>query len=185
MIFMKVENGVPNGIELELGDIETPLQDLIDEQSFYLVADVTVYDEALEWIDNPSYFLNVDTVEKTFTVTPKTVEEIRSDKKEAFGVDFNADSKLGFTTNDIKMNSDLTDVLRFDGGVRLSENLGNTHMEIRDFDNVVHIVTITEAKNMVDELGANYQMLLSSKWAKSSELDEATTVTAVSAISWA
>ena len=51
--------------------------------------------------------------------------------------------------------------------------------------NVVHIVTITEAKNMVDELGANYQMLLSSKWAKSSELDEATTVTAVSAISWA
>jgi len=186
MIFMKVENDIPNGIELDLGGDETPLQDLIDEQSFYKVDDVTVYDADLQKIEAPiNYTLNDTIVEKAYTVTDKTLIELQSEKKNEMSSGFYIDCKKGFTTNSIKMDSDITDVLSFDGGVRLAENLSSATIDVRDYDNVVHTVTIAESKTMVDDLGVNYQTLLSKKWLKNIAIDSATTVSDVGNVTWA
>ncbi|RLD78820.1 MAG: hypothetical protein DRJ15_10760 [Bacteroidetes bacterium] len=184
MIFMKVENGMPNGVELELGNIQTPTQELIDEQSFYKVVDVTVYDDQTEDISNPSYSLNGTEVHKVFGVTPKTLDTVKYNQIQSILLSFNEKIHLGYPSQSIHMVVDIVNLNALDLLVRNAINTNQTSLHIEDYDNQAHNVSVVNATTMVKELCGYYQSQVDYKLNKYTQIHNATTNQAILNINW-
>lgn len=101
-------------------------------------------------------------------------DDIRKKQKDVILVGFNNALSAGLvTTTTLKMDSTYGDVMKLDGGVRLAEALSHTELTIRDFDNTVVVVSIADAKTIVNELGVNYQTMLQTKWDIQTQIDQA------------
>lgn len=119
-----------------------------------------------EFIDNTNQKV-WDDVNNEVVDKPFSLESYRASKLSEIEQSFSNSLANGYECfNGIKMQALLADIQTFDGGVRLSENLAQTNMMVRDFNNKNHQVSVADAKTMVNELGANYQKLLQNYWAK-------------------
>jgi len=181
---MKVNDGVPSTIELELGDIETPIQDLIDEQSFYKVTDVTVYNELTETISVPTYVLSGVDVLKNHTVTTKPLQTLKDEQKREIERSFFNAQNDEFHTNGVKLLSTIQNVLTFRLLVQHAEDLGETQVNFVDFNNHQATVSLPIAKNMVQDITTNFCVLDNTRGMRFSSIDAATSAAAVLNIIW-
>lgn len=118
--------------------------------------------------------------------TVTDINEVKKSAKEKTKAAFNTALAVGFTcSNGIKMDADRERVQRLDDGTRLAKRLGQTTMNVRDFNNVTQPnVPVADVEKMVDELGANYLAQLEKKWALQDQIEAATTIAEVEAIKW-
>lgn len=89
------------------------------------------------------------------------------------------DISLGF-----KIDFETHNRTEFALGLQLINETGLESMTIRDFDNVNHIITAAEYKQMVLEMAAQFNKLLAEKWTLNKAVEDATTKEEVEAIYW-
>ena len=92
----------------------------------------------------------------------------------------------GYLTNaGITMDAGPEHVRLLDDGYRLAVRLNQTTMDIRDYNNQVHMaVPIADVEAMVTELALNVQAQLAKKWSLEQQIDAAATVAEVDAVVW-
>jgi len=118
--------------------------------------------------------------------TLRTLAEAQTEKKAELKSACESALAAGYTcTNGVTMDSTIDAVQLFREGIRLEQELGNSTITIRDFNNTVHLdVPLSEAVQMARELALNIEAQLSKKWTLQGQVDAALTVAEVDAITW-
>jgi len=132
--------------------------------------DILVKDETGKWIiGNDIYKLNNAKYIKKKEITAK----------------FNNTLRQGYVcSNGIKMNATWEDITKLNSGYNLTLSLNQTEMIVRDYNNNNHTLTVEEVKNMLTELGLNYQEQLKKLWSLKDKVVKATTIEEVKSIKW-
>jgi len=99
---------------------------------------------------------------------------------------FNTTLEAGYATSKgIKMDATIQAISTLNAGHTLAVASGTTTMDIRDYDNVVHIgVAIADVQIMLVELGSNYQVQLNKKWALEAQVKACITQADLDKIVW-
>lgn len=115
-----------------------------------------------------------------------TLDELKREMKECVKIQMEGGDSHGFVCfNGIRMDCRPEDVRRLHDGVVMAAMIGQTTMDIRDFDNVVHYgIPVAEVRQMVKELGNRLAARLKHKWALQKRIDAATTIAEVESIVW-
>jgi len=160
-----------------LGWYDDAINAVVPTPNLQITEDVTVEPNA--------NFVDVDN-NQVILKDLRTLYEVKADKHTEIKNTFNKKLSAGFTcSNGITMDAIIDKVQLLKNGYDLSVKLGLTTMGIRDFYNTVHPGTATtDVATMIDELGVNYQTMLSTKWSYDDAIDACTTITDVLAISW-
>ncbi len=87
-------------------------------------------------------------------------------------------------TSNIKMNATLEDIDKLQKGYDLEVKLGSSKMTIRDYNNDYHTLSLQDVETMLTELGQNYKNQLAKLWKLKDEVEVATSVEELDAISW-
>lgn len=98
---------------------------------------------------------------------------------------FNNEIGLGLTTNAIKMDANHLDISLLQTGYDFAIGLSETSMDIRDFNDVVNAgVPIATVLSMLSDLKSHFRTTLAKKWDLQSQIDAASTISAVESIVW-
>jgi hypothetical protein len=113
-------------------------------------------------------------------------KEIQTQRLSYIKQSFNASLSQGYTcSNGVIMDADMSSISMLNSGYTLAVSAGATTMDIRDYNNVVHnVVAIADVKQMLLELGANFQAQLAKKWQLEEQVNAATTQAQLDAIVW-
>jgi uncharacterized protein (DUF488 family) len=154
MIKVELDNGIP------IGFYNSDISEDIPESAIEITEEE--YQDLLQNPVTKKYDISISQVIDYVPVID--IELSRKIKESEIKGKLDLDLSLGFTTNNIKMDCKLEDIMKFDSGIKLAENLNEIELVIRDFDNISHTVDIAESKIMITELGSYYQSKLSHKW---------------------
>lgn len=79
---------------------------------------------------------------------------------------FEVDLREGFVTsvNYLKFDSGSEDIQNLQMALDLATKMSVGTIDVRDYDNVVHPVTVAELQLIINDLNMNYKALLNQKW---------------------
>jgi len=141
-----------------------------------------------EFIDNPGERVwNPSTLEVDVYTPTLTLTETKDLKQTELKQDWIAEILLGFTcvVNSLKMDVAQLDINLLQSGYDFAVELSEITMNIRDYDNVVaQNVAIADVATMLTELKSHYRIQLDKKWDLQGQVDAATDIATVDAISW-
>jgi len=102
---------------------------------------------------------------------------LRKQKKAEIKLAFAAALAAGHTCTlpnnmTIHMDAGMSDALSLDGASRMAARAAIPDVVIRDASNKTHTLALASLDAVVDQLGSNYQTLLSQKWAHETAIDD-------------
>lgn len=139
------------------------------------------YPEAVTVIGNKVFDKN----NKEITVVDIELLRSISKKNDLISESFRNDISSGFkTVSGITMQATINDMFLLDEGIKYIESLSVSNIDITDIDNKDHNVSITEAKNILQELKDNYYSLRSKKRTLQNSAVNSVSIIEVESISW-
>jgi len=110
-------------------------------------------------------------------ITAPAFTELQAKKVNEIKSAFTNSLANGYTcSNNITMDADITSVNTLKSGYDLATIIGQTTMDIRDYNNIVHTnILISDVFTMITELGVNINTQLVKKWTLEDQINLAIT----------
>lgn len=129
----------------------------------------------------------IDAVTNTLSFKDfRTFTQLQEAKIAEIKAAFSTAVSSGFTcTNTITMDADISDILALKAGYDLAIALGQTTMDITDYNNADHTsLAVADVFTMITELGVNYNTLRTKKNALRTQALAATTQAELEVVQW-
>lgn len=133
--------------------------------------------------------LNVPTTLQPYTPPAPTAAQLLQDAKNtkiaSLRESFIAAASAPVTdANGIEWNCGMSSALAINGAIQLAQNAGATTVDLWDYENAKHSLTIAEAQSVAAVVGGAYQTAYQNWQTKREAVNGAKTQTAVKAITW-
>lgn len=184
------ENG-----EIELGTVYTLLKGVsnpsalslseLNARQIYKVVDDDTKPEKWQVIKSYDYVFELGEIIRVKNIEDIPLEDFKASKNKEIKNTLFEIMEEGFTdSTGVKIDIKEQDRANWMSNLELMSLAGQTETEIRDFNNVTHILTFDEYKSLVIEAGAYIQQQFQNKWKLNQLVKEALTHQDVDDIYW-
>jgi hypothetical protein len=185
-IMIKYYNKIKKGVSAKFIDADTTIQSTDDRvKSFF--APLPTQDENGVAVQYKRVY-SEDGLPGIELVPGKTNDELLQIAKDAqislISAAFKEAIKAGFTTNNILMDCDVQDMFLFEEGIKFTETLSGTELSVTGKDNIDTVVSIEDAKIMVQELKLNFFTLRTKKRTLQESIKGKLKVSTVETVIW-
>lgn len=144
-----------------------------------------VYDPEYQTTSGPNYEIQETQIAATYTVSNKSLADVRTARKASMQAAYDAALAAGYTLPTLGFNVKIAPANQLDwnSGLNLLNETQAETMVVRDFGES-HTITAAEYKQMVVEIGAYVHSLMQNWWRVEDAIDEAESVEAVMAVTW-